>query len=747
MSDTFTVEEVERTESGVVRRPGAAAGAAGLVDSLEGLRTVQQVLERSAVRFGDLPCIGTRSAGDDGGAHTGPFVWTTYREFAVRVGNFGRGLLHHFPPPPRQQTEEEEAATATAATAGKEKEEAKEESNERLVGLYSVNRAEWAIADMACVSYGLVGVPLYDTLGPTAVADIVRETQLPCAVCSRDKTGKLLRIAAEEHQQQQQQQVLRLIVQMEDVTAEDRASWGISALPPGVQVMSFADVERDGVLQQQKKKQGEGEEDPAETTTTTTTTAFEGRVERRPEDLHTIIYTSGTSSGAKGVLLKNGAFMAGIGGTVGHLRGFLKEGEESILSFLPLAHVLERQVFVIALFFGARTGYFGGHIGGLMGDLGALRPTVFFSVPRLFNRVYDGFQAKLRQKPLALRAVFRAAFAWKASGVGGRQQRSFTSAVDFAFGQLRAGLGGRVKLIITGSAPLAPEIHRFMQVCFACPVLQGYGMTEGYPVSVTGLEDAEPLHCGPLMAHCEMKLRDVPELGYSVRDRPFPRGEALLRGPHLFSGYFRRPDVTAEAMTRDGWYCTGDVVELLDGDRIRVIGRVKGVIKLAQGEFVVLEDAENMYGLAPLVSQVFVYGDGLRECLVAVVVPERRLLLDWWRTKLGGSSSSTSSTGSEPAASGGNEDEEEEEFRRACQDPRAAEFVLRMMEKQHAESGMSGIMRVRAVHLDPEPFSVETGVVTPTTKLAREGARRHYAAVIERLYSSISSRSPQSPSS
>jgi len=686
-TEAAEVVHAERGETPVVRRPGST----GLVDSLDGMRTVQQIFERGVSRYADLPCIGTRAL-DEQGRHTGPYVWTTYKEFAVMVGNFGRGLVARFPAPPSPPPEPQQ----------------------RLVGLYSVNRAEWAIADMACVSYGFVGVPLYDSLGPSAVRDIIAETELPVAVCSRDKTAKLLEIAAALH-------TLRLIIQMEDVSPSDLEKWG-STIPEGTAVVSFSDISRAGTQQDAA--------DP-----------LAGRIERRPEDLHTIIYTSGTSNGPKGVLLRNSAFVAGIGGTIDHLRGVFVEGQESILSFLPLAHILERQVFVIAMYWGARTGYFGGHISSLMNDLAALRPTVFFAVPRLFNKVYAGFQDKLRQKPLPLRLIFRAAFAWKASCVGGRQQQSFSSVVDFAFAQLREGLGGRVKLIITGSAPLSPEIHRFMQVCFACPVLQGYGMTEGYPVSVTGIEDADPLHCGPLMAHCELKLRDVPELGYSVRDKPFPRGEALIRGPHLFSGYFRRPEQTAAAMTSDGWYCTGDVIELIDGDRLRIIGRCKEVIKLAQGEFVVIEALENLYGVTPIVAQIFVYGDPSRDCLVAVVVPHKPLLLQWWR-KLTAAEAASATTVAAPAAAAAattttTTDNDENEFRRACEDPRAAEFVLRTLDKVHADSGMSGITRLKAVYLEPQPFSTETGVVTPTTKLAREGAKRYYAGVIERLYASL----------
>jgi len=397
------------------------------------------------------------------------------------------------------------------------------------------------------------------------------------------------------------------------------------------------------------------------------------------------------------------------------------EGEEVILSFLPLAHVLERQVFVIAIFYGARVGMFSGHISGLMDDLAVLKPTNFFGVPRLFNKVYAAFLSKINQASWFKRMIFFKAFEAKKAAIEAAQKAGtpapFQKWYDNVFSQLRDALGGRVKLIITGSAPLSPEIHRFLQVCFCVNVLQGYGMTEGYPVSVTGVDDPEPLHCGPLMAHCEMKLRDVPDLGFSIHDKPYPRGEALIHGAHVFSGYYRNPDVTRRVLTPDGWFSTGDVVELIDHDRIRVIGRCKEVIKLAQGEFVVIEEVENAYCTCPIVSQIFVYGDGLREFLVAVVEPDRAEL-----RKVYDSVHADDAEKAEPTV------------KQMCEDPAVKKRVLEMFNEAHKKSGMTGINRIRDFHFDPDGFNTENGVMTPTNKLAREVAKRYYADVIKAMY-------------
>jgi len=224
------------------------------------------------------------------------------------------------------------------------------------------------------------------------------------------------------------------------------------------------------------------------------------------------------------------------------------------------------------------------------------------------------------------------------------------------------------------------------------------------------------------MAHCELKLRDVPDLGFSIHDKPYPRGEALIHGAHVFSGYYRNPEVTHRVLSPDGWFATGDVIEVIDRNRIRVIGRCKEVIKLAQGEFVVIEEVENAYCTCPIVSQIFVYGDGLREFLVAVVEPDVKELRKIWNSV-------------HPPKEG----EAEPTVKQMCEDADVKKVVMDMFNEAHKKSGMTGINRVRNFHFDPEGFTTENGVMTPTNKLAREVAKKYYADVIKAMYDSTPS--------
>ena len=716
---TTTTEAPKIEETEVIRRPGQTK----LMDSLDGMHTVQEVFEYAVKEYRDLPCLGKRPIGADG-KPCGDFEWMTYEDLAKRVGAFGRGFQKVYVAPERPEKEETETETET--TTRPVTAEGVDEDALKIVGIYSINRVEWTYTDMALVEYGYCGVPLYDTLGPDAVKHIIQQTRMATVCCSADKVGKLLALKAECPS-------IRVVVQFEDVDAASVAA----AAEQGVTLLAFGAVSAQGALSEAESAAAAEAAVAADASRTAfVEAALAGHVQRSGDEVHSIVYTSGTSGGAKGVMIKNRAFIAGIGGTIDHLRTLFVPRVEAILSFLPLAHVLERQVFVIAIYFGARVGMFSGHISGLMDDLAALRPTVFFAVPRLFNKVYAAFQEKIKTRSWLARTLFAQAFARKRAAIeaaqAARTPAPFQTWYDGVFAQLRAGLGGRVKLIITGSAPLAPEIHRFLQVCFCCNVVQGYGMTEGYPVSVTGVADPEPLHCGPLMAHCEMKLRDVPDLGFRVRDTPHPRGEALIHGAHVFSGYFRNPAVTQRVLSPDGWFATGDVVELIDGNRIRVIGRCKEVIKLAQGEFVVIEEVENAYCTCPIVAQIFVYGDPLREFLVAVVEPDPRELRRVWDAVHGaadGASGAAETDGAKTTTT-----DSEPTMAQMCSDPAVKQRVLEMFNETHKKSGMTGINRVRDLFLDPEGFSTENGVMTPTNKLAREVAKKHYADVIKRMY-------------
>lgn len=150
--------------------------------------------------------------------------------------------------------------------------------------------------------------------------------------------------------------------------------------------------------------------------------------------------------------------------------------------------------------------------------------------------------------------------------------------------------------MITASAPLDKEIQKFMQVVFCCPMVEGYGLSESNGIShCTSIEDSVIGHVGGPIKCLKMRLRDVHEMQYYHTDKPYPRGELCMYGPSMFTGYYKRPDKTAEAFDKDGWFLTGDVVQVYPNGTVKIIDRAKNIFKLSQGEYVAPEKLENVY--------------------------------------------------------------------------------------------------------------------------------------------------------
>lgn len=200
------------------------------------------------------------------------------------------------------------------------------------------------------------------------------------------------------------------------------------------------------------------------------------------------------------------------------------------------------------------------------------------------------------------------------------------------FNKMKARLGGQVRFMITGSAPIDQTVLEYLKVCFCCPFLEGYGLTEtSGGSSVTLPNDPVTGHVGGPLPCVKWRLKDVPEMNYTAQDKPYPRGELLMKGASVTSGYYKRPDKTADAFDADGWFLTGDVVQVFPNGSVKIIDRSKNIFKLAQGEYIMPEKIENVFALCPVVSQTFLHGDSKKSCTVAIVVPEMGKVKNWAR--------------------------------------------------------------------------------------------------------------------
>ena len=422
----------------------------------------------------------------------------------------------------------------------------------------------------------------------------------------------------------------------------------------------------------------------------------------REDALATICYTSGTTGDPKGVMLTHLNLISNAAAYANDLD--LMPGDTHI-SYLPLAHIYERVTMLALLFAGAKAGFFRGDVLGLLDDIAELKPTVFCSVPRLWNRIYDKVHAGIREGGFVKQKLFTWAYAAKKKALEeGRPPPALWE--KLVFSKLREKLGGRVRYMSTGSAPISAEVMEFLRVCFGGVVFEGYGMTESACViSKTHESDFTCGHVGAPVQCCEIKLHSIAEMNYTTADKPYPRGEVCVRGPSVFLGYYKAQDKTDEVMDADGWLHTGDIGLWLPGGRLKIIDRKKNIFKLAQGEYVAPEKIENVYARSKFVAQSFVHGDSLTAHLVAVVVPDEEVLVPWAKKN------------GHPAAG---------DFAKLCADPAVAQHVLISMTLVGKEAGLKGFEQVRAIHLFPEQFSVENGLFTPTFKLKRPQARARF---------------------
>ncbi|OIW06655.1 hypothetical protein TanjilG_04049 [Lupinus angustifolius] len=459
------------------------------------------------------------------------------------------------------------------------------------IGLYFINRPEWIIVDHACSAYSYISVPLYDTLGPDAVQFIVNHALVQVIFCVPQTLNSLLSHLSDIP-------TVRLIVV---VGAMDDQ---IPSLPSsaGVQVVTYSKL----------LNQGRSNLQPF--------------CPPKPDDVATICYTSGTTGTPKGAVLTHGNFIASVAGST------IDEQfnpSDVYISYLPLAHIYERANQVMTVYFGIAVGFYQGDNMKLMDDLAALRPTIFCSVPRLYNRIYSGIVSAVKTSGGLRERIFNAAYNAKRQAIlHGKNPSPMWDRL--VFNKIKERLGGRVRLMVSGASPLSPDIMEFLKICFGARVTEGYGMTEtSCVISRIDVGDNLSGHVGSPSPACEVKLVDVPEMKYTSDDQPNPRGEICVRGPIIFQGYYKDEAQTREAIDEEGWLHTGDIGTWLPGGRLKIIDRKKNIFKLAQGEYIAPEKIENVYAKCKFVAQCFVYGDSLNSSLVAIVSVDPDALKAW----------------------------------------------------------------------------------------------------------------------
>ncbi|KAJ3216395.1 hypothetical protein HDU67_009530 [Dinochytrium kinnereticum] len=542
------------------------------------------------------------------------------------------------------------------------------------VGIYSVNIPEWFLSEHAAHSQSLVIVALFDTFGPGNVEYVVNHSGMRVIFATFDKVASLV----------------------------DQVAPNCPDLKAIISMDGFPAASEDG-----KSTAGDWE-------------ALGSRAEAAG-----LSYTSGTTGNPKGALLTHENFISVAAGL--RIIGVYASTEDVHISYLPYAHVFERAATAIFIWGGCKIGYFRGDVALLFEDINLLRPTIFISVPRLLNRVHAAILAKTIDSGQTITAaLFKRALDGKLRAQkAGSLTHTFWDAL--VFNKIKALLGGRVRFIVSGSAPISASVIAFLKAAFSCDLIEGYGATESTAGStMTWFGDHSAAGTiGAALPCCELKLEDIPEMGYLSTDLPYPRGEICLRGPSIFRGYHKDETKTRETIDAEGWLHTGDVGKVDGMFRAVIIDRKKNMFKLAQGEYVAPEKVENVLVRHECLAQVFVHGEGLQSEIVAIAVVEPEPTMKR-ALKLGLLPPTSQQT--------------QEILSDIIANENLANSILDDLRKIGKESKLAGFEIPRAIHLTLEPFSIENDLLTPTMKIKRNVAQEKYKSAIGSMYAKINSK-------
>ena len=536
------------------------------------------------------------------------------------------------------------------------------EAGDKLI-IFSENRPEWVMTDLANLCLGGITVPIYTSLVPDQVKYIIDNSDAKVVVFSGEEMWEKIKAIQSE-----------LVKVDHYITYQDVGPEG---------TLSFADVQERG------EKLVEEQPDFFE----------ELALQVKPDDVASIIYTSGTTGLPKGVMLMHSNFVSNVV-AVTEIIEFTEQ--DTVLSFLPLSHVLERMVTFAYLYKGCSIGY-AESIETVAENLLEIRPHIMVSVPRVFEKIY----AKVMDNVLASSSLKRKIFFW-AAGVGreyggkkllnqpisGSLQFKKNLAQKLVFSKIIEKTGGRVRFFVSGGAPLSKDIAEFFYA-MGLVVLEGYGLTETSPViGVNTLEDVKFGSVGKPIPGIEVKLADD--------------GEILTKGPHVMKGYYKMEAATQEAIV-DGWFSTGDIGFLDDEGFLTITDRKKDIIVTAGGKNVAPQPIENTLKTNPYVSNAVIIGDK-RKFISALIVPNFEKLVEY--------------------ADANNISYSD------YSDLVENDTILNFVESEisRATPGLASYEKVKKVALLDREFEIEKGEITPTLKIKRNIIEQKYQGIIDALY-------------
>jgi len=536
------------------------------------------------------------------------------------------------------------------------------------VALFSPNRYEWWVADLAIISVGAVNVPIYATNSAEEARYIIENSDSKmCFVGTREQMDKIL-------------QIKDRLPNLGEIIIFDNLDKPV----PGV--ITFQDACKEGKAAKNRDE-------------------FDKRlVPINIEDVATIIYTSGTTGNPKGVMLTHKNFVSNVNQVQTIDPDFLS-GDHIFLSFLPLAHSLERTAgYYCPIFLGHKVA-FAESMEKLLENFGEIRPTFLISVPRIYEKIHSGITAKVAGAPPVKKALFN----W-AMGIAKRnlpyvcenKKRTgmfafkYNLADKLIFSKLRAAIGmDRLHAAVSGGAPLSVSDAEFF-LGMGIKVIEGFGLTETTPVTNANLpKHIKPGTVGPAVKDTNIKISEA--------------GEILIKGPQIMKGYYKNEAATKEAFTPDGFFRTGDIGEIDKDGFLKITGRLKDIIITSSGKNISPQNIENALVASRFVEQLAVIGDN-RKYLSALIVPAYTTLEAWAKQN------NITFTGRKDLIS--------------------KPEVLKLFEAEIEQcmKDFAPVEQIRKFTLLETEWSQDSGELTPTMKLKRKIIIQKYGSQIESMY-------------
>ncbi|KAG6663027.1 long chain acyl-CoA synthetase 8 [Carya illinoinensis] len=596
--------------------------------------------------------------------HFGDYEWQTYGEIFDRARNFASGLVrlgHNL---------------------------------DSRAAIFSETRAEWFIALQGCFRQSITVVTVYASLGEDALIHSLNETQVSTLICDSKQLKKLAAVSSSLDS------IENVIVFEDDETENETIPESMSKWT----ITSFSEVEK------------LGRKSPVDASLPS------------KNSIAVVMYTSGSTGLPKGVMITHGNIVAT---TAAVMKVIPILGRNDVyLAYLPLAHVFELAAESVMLATGCAMGYGSAATltdtsnkikKGTKGDASVLKPTVMTAVPAILDRIRDGVLKKVGENEGLGKHLFNIGYKRRLAAIEG----SWLGAWGLegllwdiiVFKRIRTILGGKIRFVLCGGAPLSGDSQRFINICMGAPIGQAYGLTETFAgASFSDWDDLTVGRVGPPLPCCYVKLVSWEEGGYMTTDKPMPRGEIVVGGFSVTAGYFKNQEKTNEVYKVDDkgmrWFYTGDVGQFHPDGCLEIIDRKKDIVKLQHGEYISLGKVEAALTSCSYVDNIMLYADSFQNYCVALVVPSRQVLEKWAQQ------------------AGINY----KDFSELCDKAEIASEVQQSLSKVGKTAKLDKFEIPPKIKLLPEPWTPESGLVTAAFKIKREQLKAKFKDELKKLY-------------